>query len=121
LGCDNIATPSSVSLRHTFWARWSREANFPPVENEIVGEALVALKHDELKEMGIASVGHRLTILKSVYEIKVNQGIPVESDHYIPQCESATFLGTMAKRLIFTQLLRKTHRRNLPQKTTFKN
>jgi protein STE50 len=53
----------------------------------------VALKHDELKEMGIASVGHRLTILKSVYEIKVSQGIPVESDHYIPQCENATFLG----------------------------
>ncbi|KAA8648126.1 adaptor protein STE50 [Aspergillus tanneri] len=36
------------------------------LENEIVGEALIALKHDELKEMGILSVGHRLTILKSV-------------------------------------------------------
>jgi hypothetical protein len=50
----------------------------------------VALKHDELKEMGIASVGHRLTILKRVYEIKVNQDIPLESDHYIPHCETAT-------------------------------
>ena len=54
------------------------------IENEIVGEALVALKHDELKEMGIASVGHRLTILKSVYETKVNQDIPIDSDSYIP-------------------------------------
>jgi hypothetical protein len=54
---------------------------------------LVALKHDELKEMGIASVGHRLTILKNVYEIKVSQDIPLESDHYIPQCETAIFLG----------------------------
>ncbi|PWY69128.1 MAPKKK cascade protein kinase regulator Ste50 [Aspergillus heteromorphus CBS 117.55] len=53
-------------------------------ENEIVGEALIALKHDELKEMGIVSVGHRLTILKSVYEIKVKQDIPVDADHYIP-------------------------------------
>jgi protein STE50 len=52
---------------------------------------LVALKHDELKEMGIASVGHRLTILKNVYEIKVNQDIPIDSDHYIPSCRAAAF------------------------------
>jgi hypothetical protein len=49
----------------------------------------VALKHDELKEMGIASVGHRLTILKNVYEIKVNQDIPIESDHYIPHSKTS--------------------------------
>lgn len=56
------------------------------IENEIVGEALIALKHEELKEMGIASVGHRLTILKSVYETKVKQDIPLDPDHYIPLC-----------------------------------
>ncbi|KAI9793111.1 MAG: Adaptor for signal transduction [Peltula sp. TS41687] len=54
------------------------------LENEIVGEALVALKHDELKEMGMASVGHRLTLLKSVYDIKIKQDIPIESEHYVP-------------------------------------
>ncbi|KAF7506808.1 hypothetical protein GJ744_011420 [Endocarpon pusillum] len=54
------------------------------MDNEIVGEALVALRHEELKEMGIASVGHRLTILKNVYDVKVNQDIPIEADHYIP-------------------------------------
>ncbi|EAW19283.1 adaptor protein STE50 [Aspergillus fischeri NRRL 181] len=54
------------------------------LENEIVGEALIALKHEELKEMGITSVGHRLTILKSVYETKVKQDIPLDPDHYIP-------------------------------------
>ncbi|KAJ5194686.1 uncharacterized protein N7498_008124 [Penicillium cinerascens] len=53
-------------------------------ENGIVGEALIALKHDELKEMGINSVGHRLTILKSVYEIKIRQQVPLDVDHYIP-------------------------------------
>jgi protein STE50 len=58
------------------------------IEHGIVGEALVALKHDELKEMGIASVGHRLTILKQVYEVKVEQDIPVEPDDYVPLCES---------------------------------
>lgn len=55
-------------------------------ENGIVGEALIALKHEELKEMGINSVGHRLTILKSVYEIKVKQDVPLDADHYIPLC-----------------------------------
>lgn len=55
-------------------------------ENGIVGEALIALKHDELKEMGINSVGHRLTILKSVYEIKTRQQVPLDPDHYIPLC-----------------------------------
>jgi protein STE50 len=59
----------------------------PPKENEIVGEALVALQHEDLKEMGITSVGHRLTILKNVYDIKIKQDIPIESDHYIPLCK----------------------------------
>lgn len=57
------------------------------LENEIVGEALIALKHDELKEMGIASVGHRLTILKNVYDTKVKQDVPVDPDNYIPLCK----------------------------------
>lgn len=58
------------------------------IENEIVGEALVALLHDDLKQMGVTSVGHRLTILKSVYDIKIKQDIPLESDHYVPLCKS---------------------------------
>ncbi|EEP80057.1 Ste50p protein [Uncinocarpus reesii 1704] len=54
------------------------------IENEIVGEALIALRHEELKELGISSVGHRLTLLKSVYEIKVKQGVSFDPDHYVP-------------------------------------
>lgn len=55
-------------------------------ENEIVGEALVALLHDDLKSMGITSVGHRLTVLKSVYDVKKAQDVPIENDHYVPLC-----------------------------------
>ena len=55
-------------------------------ENEIVGEALIALRHEELKEMAITSVGHRLTILKGVYDVKMKQDIPIDSDHWIPPC-----------------------------------
>lgn len=46
----------------------------------------MALLHDDLKSMGIASVGHRLTILKNVYDVKKAQDVPMESDHYLPLC-----------------------------------
>lgn len=49
---------------------------------------MVALLHDDLKSMGITSVGHRLTILKSVYDVKKAQDVPLESDHYLPLCKS---------------------------------
>lgn len=52
----------------------------------------MALLHEDLKEMGIGSVGHRLTILKSVYEMKIKQDVRVESDHYVPLCKSEPHL-----------------------------
>lgn len=55
-------------------------------EEVISGDVLAALQHAELKEMGIGSVGHRLTILKAVYEIKVKQNVPLEPDDYVPLC-----------------------------------
>lgn len=61
-------------------------------ENDITGQSLVALLHEDLKEMGIGSVGHRLTILKSVYEIKIKQDVRIESDHYVPLCKSGIHL-----------------------------
>ncbi|KAF2762550.1 RA-domain-containing protein [Pseudovirgaria hyperparasitica] len=54
------------------------------LDEGISGDALIALHHAELKEMGMSSVGHRLTILKSVYDVKVKQNIHIEPDHYVP-------------------------------------
>ena len=59
------------------------------VDEGITGDVLISLQHAELKEMDVSSVGHRLTILKAVYEIKVKQNVPIEPDDYIPLC---TFL-----------------------------
>jgi len=56
-------------------------------EENVVGEALVALQHSELKEMGMNSMGHRLLLLKAVYEVKLQQNVPIESFHYVPLCE----------------------------------
>ena len=58
-----------------------------------MGEALIALRHEELKEMAIISVGHRLTILKGVYDVKIKQDIPIDSDHWIPPCELLLLLA----------------------------
>lgn len=41
--------------------------------------------------MGIASAGHRLTILKQVYDMKIKQGIAIESDDYVPLCTAKPF------------------------------
>ncbi|KAF1940066.1 RA-domain-containing protein [Clathrospora elynae] len=50
----------------------------------ITGDVLAALQHAELKELGVGSVGHRLTILKAVYETKIRQNVPMEPDDYVP-------------------------------------
>ncbi|PSK42951.1 hypothetical protein B9Z65_6905 [Elsinoe australis] len=54
------------------------------IDEAINGEALIEMQHQDLKDMGITSVGHRLTVLKGVYEIKVKQNIPLDPDHYVP-------------------------------------
>ncbi|KAJ4990805.1 SAM domain-containing protein [Stagonosporopsis vannaccii] len=54
------------------------------VDEGIAGDVLVSLQHAELKEMGVGSVGHRLTILKAVYDTKVKQNIAIEPDDYVP-------------------------------------
>lgn len=69
-------------------------------ENDIDGEALIRLNHDELRELGISSVGHRLSILKYVYNVKVAHDVPMDPDDYIPVCTfcpvllSGEILGT---------------------------
>ncbi|KAF2658861.1 RA-domain-containing protein [Lophiostoma macrostomum CBS 122681] len=56
----------------------------------IAGDSLIALQHADLKDIGVSSVGHRLTILKAVYDIKVKQNVPIEPDDYIPLSADTT-------------------------------
>jgi hypothetical protein len=53
-------------------------------EEAVSGQALVSLGHDELKELGVNSIGHRLTILKAVYEQKLRSGVKIEEGDYVP-------------------------------------
>ena len=59
-------------------------------DEAISGEALIALQHSDLKEMGMSSVGHRLKVLKAVYDIKTKQSISIEADHYVPLCKQVS-------------------------------
>jgi len=43
--------------------------------------------HDDLKELGVDSMGHRLTILKAIYEVKIRHKISIEIDHFVPLCK----------------------------------
>jgi len=44
------------------------------------------MRHEDLKDIGIASLGHRLTLLKAVYETKIKQNIQIDEDSYVPLC-----------------------------------
>ncbi|GAA5964435.1 hypothetical protein JCM8115_006313 [Rhodotorula mucilaginosa] len=59
-------------------------------EHGITGDVLVHLDHAALKDVGVHSVGQRLAILKTVYDLKVAQNIPIEEGHYVPPSEDFT-------------------------------
>lgn len=50
---------------------------------------MIHCNHDELRDLGIISVGHRISILKAVYTVKVAHDVPIEADHYVPVCTYA--------------------------------
>ncbi|UZJ55861.1 hypothetical protein CBS101457_005181 [Exobasidium rhododendri] len=56
-------------------------------ENDIVGEALIQLDPEALKDIGVSSVGHRLVILKAIYELKMKWGVELEADDWRPTAQ----------------------------------
>ncbi|KAI0731203.1 hypothetical protein C8Q76DRAFT_670039 [Earliella scabrosa] len=72
---------------------WLTKLGFPQYEQQvkehnISGDVLCMLDPDSLKEIGIATIGQRLAILKAVYNVKLAQNIPIEQDHYVPPSEA---------------------------------
>jgi bZIP factor len=58
----------------------------PTVEHNLTGDVLCLMGPEDLKEIGIATVGQRLAILKAIYIVKLTHDVPFEPDHYIPPC-----------------------------------
>ena len=71
------------------------DAEFVGVENEIAGDVLVHLDHDALKDLDVTSVGHRLYLLKQIYNVKIAHGIKFEKDDYVPICNLPHFQNPM--------------------------
>ncbi|KAI0272472.1 hypothetical protein BC834DRAFT_348745 [Gloeopeniophorella convolvens] len=57
-------------------------------EHNLTGDVLCIIGPEDLKEIGIATVGQRLAILKAIYLVKLAHEIPFEPDHYIPPSEA---------------------------------
>ncbi|KZT27806.1 hypothetical protein NEOLEDRAFT_1239967 [Neolentinus lepideus HHB14362 ss-1] len=57
-------------------------------EHNISGDVLCMLDADTLKEVGVATVGQRLAILKAVYLEKLVHDVPIEDDQYVPPSEA---------------------------------
>ncbi|KAF8967691.1 hypothetical protein BDZ97DRAFT_505211 [Flammula alnicola] len=73
--------------------QWLSKLGFPHYERQIrehkiQGDTLCLLDSEALKSMGVASVGQRLSILKSVFNLKVAHNIPFNEDDYIPPSEA---------------------------------
>lgn len=73
--------------------------SYPDAENNITGDILTVLDPETIKDIGITTVGQRLSILKAVYLAKLAHNVPFEPDHYIPPCTWTWPL--LATRLIF--------------------
>lgn len=45
------------------------------------------LDAEALVSLGVKTVGQRLSILKSIYNLKVAHGMPLNEDDYVPPCK----------------------------------
>lgn len=94
--CSLLALLNRVSPVRSTNTRWSSTDSIvpPPLhspsnsssENNITGDVLVVLDTETLKEIGVTTVGQRLSILKHIYRAKLAHNVPIEPDHYIPPC-----------------------------------
>jgi hypothetical protein len=53
----------------------------------ITGDVLAVMDHATLVDIGMTSVGHRLNVLRGVWELKKEQGIEFGEDDWRPQGE----------------------------------
>ncbi|KAJ3517761.1 hypothetical protein NLJ89_g316 [Agrocybe chaxingu] len=68
---------------------WLSSLGYPQYESQIrehkiQGDSLCELDGEQLKSLGIATIGRRLSILKSIYQVKLAHNIPMDESHYVP-------------------------------------
>lgn len=74
-------------------------------DHEINGDVLMHLDHDSLRDIGVHSVGHRLILLKSFYELKFIHHIPIEADQYVPPSVEELMGSSMLEKMDISRIL----------------
>lgn len=54
-------------------------------DHDVDGAAIAAADHETLRDLGFTTVGHRLSLLRAVYDIKCREGLPIDDD-WLPPC-----------------------------------
>lgn len=62
-------------------------ASLTYTEHGITGDVLCALDNETLVDLGMSSLGHRLNVLRAVFEMKKEQGVEMSEDDWRPQGE----------------------------------
>lgn len=83
LGSLDLEQYSDDFSREQAQLSWSTEL-IRFLENGITGDILIHLDHEALRDIGVESVGHRLSILRAVYNIKISDNVVIEPEHYVP-------------------------------------
>lgn len=65
--------------------QWISSLGFPQysksfIDNNITGDVLVHLDHDDISDIGVTKIGHRVLILKSIYQLKEKEGGTYDKD-----------------------------------------
>ncbi|CAO1631259.1 unnamed protein product [Parajaminaea phylloscopi] len=96
-GVGPAVSAAGISLPVTEWedaqvSSWLSSLNLSSLatsfkEQGIQGDVLVQLDNEALKDLGVDSVGQRLTLLGGIYKLKELWGIDIDQGDYRPQSE----------------------------------
>lgn len=102
----NGSAPSSSTKPVAEWendevATWLASLNLSSLapsfeEQGIMGDVLVQLDNDALKDLGVDSVGQRLALLGGIYKLKEQWGVEIDQGDYRPQSEDIPSSGASA-------------------------
>ncbi|RKP14650.1 sterile alpha motif/pointed domain-containing protein, partial [Piptocephalis cylindrospora] len=66
---------------------WINSCGFGPyapyfVDQRVTGDVLVHLAYDTLQDLHVESVGHRISLLKAIYDLKCAHHVEVDSEEF---------------------------------------
>jgi hypothetical protein len=75
------------NMKMSYMVSYCRTSSSDKVEHGITGDVLSVMDHMALTDLGITSLGHRLNLLRAVWELKRIQGLEIGEDEWSPQGE----------------------------------